>query len=239
MINEDQTPASDRVTEDGYGRSKYVAERLIANARNDGVSSVVYRLGEVWPHRELGVSNPTSVTHNLLYACVRTGCVFDTAAAIDITPVDVVSRFVAQCVSGEVQIPDGTVHVMWRATVRFADIFAELAERGGLDRVSYSEFRRRLGILAEPPEPDEQLMRLRLVLPPGDIDEAAPAEFDEMFTASGLYFNADRFEEHAALIPDPPDNPVDALDRYLTSLVTTPSPDITFTATSAARGEAP
>ena len=223
IIYENQLPAPDRVASDGYSQSKYVAERLLENAQIEGVSSVIYRLGEVWPHRELGVANSTSVAHNVLYACVRTGCVFETDAAIDVTPVDVVSRFVSRCVIGGVKIPDGTVHVLWPTTMRFDEVFETLVVRADLDRVSYAEFRRRVEVLAEPPDSDERLALLRVVLPLAGSEAAAPPEFNEMFTASGPYFDIERFEQHSASLPVPPTNPVDVLDSYLSMLTAMPS----------------
>jgi thioester reductase-like protein len=222
IIHERQLPDEDRVATDGYSRSRYVAERLLEHARTDGVHSVVYRLGEVWPHRGLGVANPTSVAHNVLYACAQTGCVFDTNAVIDVTPVDVVSRFVVRCTIGEVQIPDGTLHILWPTTLRFADAFGVLADRGHLDRVSYAEFRRRLEIVADGPDPDERLVRLRMMLPPAGLEARAPREFDRMFAASGRYFSADGFVRHSASMSKAPTNPVDTLDTYLAGLAALP-----------------
>jgi amino acid adenylation domain-containing protein/thioester reductase-like protein len=222
-IDEQQLPAPDQLAAGGYSSSKYVAERLLANARGHGISSVVYRLGEVWPHTEFGIANPASVAHNVLYACARTGCYFDTDATIDVTPVDVVSRFVARAAIGEQQVPDGAYHVLWPTTMRFADAFAALSARRRLDRVGYGEFRRRLEVLAEPPEPDERLARLRLVLPPAGSGDAASAEFDEMF-AAGPHFDTTRFEQYAtAMSLAPRQHPVRAVDGYLSRLSAAPS----------------
>ncbi|MFD2350851.1 SDR family oxidoreductase [Nonomuraea ferruginea] len=112
-VTEDRLPATEEVAADGYNRSKYVAESLLADAHRQGVRSVVYRLGEVWPHRATGVANPDSLAHNLLYACARTGCVFPTGAEIDVTPVDVVAEFVARAATGDIEVPDGAMHVLW------------------------------------------------------------------------------------------------------------------------------
>ncbi|MGH3730853.1 MAG: amino acid adenylation domain-containing protein, partial [Micromonosporaceae bacterium] len=242
-ITEDQLPAPDQVPPDGYSRSKHVAERLLATAREHGIRSVVYRLGEVWPHREYGVANPASLAHNVLYACVRTGCVFSTGASVDITPVDVVSRLIARAATGEADVPDGVLHAVWPTTLRFADAFAELARRQSLDQVSYAEFRRRLDVLAEPPDPDERLVRLRILLPPAGPAEtrsgaaetrpgaaeagstvtgashgtAAPAEFDSLFSPAS-HVDTARFVRHAPALAAPTDDAVTSLDSYLHQL---------------------
>ncbi|MFD7656690.1 amino acid adenylation domain-containing protein [Actinosynnema sp. NPDC059797] len=220
LVTEDRVPEPDEIAEDGYNRSKYVAERMLATARKQGVGSVAYRLGEVWPHRSTGVANPGSLAHNLLYACVRTGCVFPTRAATDLTPVDVVSRFVARAATGDVEVPDGAVHVLWPVALRFAEAFEALADRCRLDRVGYARFRDRLEAAGES---DERLVRLRLLLPPAvdGLDEAPP-EFDRMFTDGSRQFDTERFRSRSVPSARPADG-LDALDRYLTELADVPA----------------
>ncbi|MFC5750156.1 non-ribosomal peptide synthetase [Actinomadura rugatobispora] len=241
-IAEDQIPETDGVAADGYNRSKYVAESLLADAQRQGVSSVVHRLGEVWPHRETGVANPDSLAHNLLYACARTGCVFPTAAETDVTPVDAVSQFVAGAAIGDIEVPDGPMHVLWPARLRFAEAFDVLADRCGLERVGYAQFRDRLGAVAESgarlagadeegAEPDEggaetdaRLAGLCLMLPPpSGGGDAAPAEFDHMFTDSSRHFDTQRFSRHAVSLARPATDGLKTLDRYLGELADIPA----------------
>jgi amino acid adenylation domain-containing protein/thioester reductase-like protein len=219
LITEEEIPAPDQVATDGYNRSKYVAECLLVNARQQGIGSVTYRLGEVWPHQSMGMANPGSLAHNLLYACARTGCVFETEAATDVTPVDVVSQFVARAATGDIEVPDGATHVLWPGTLRFAEAFAVLADRGRLKRVSYAQFCDRLQSIAEH---DERLAGLCLLLPPATDCEAAPAEFDQMFTDCSGQFDTERFSQHAVTLARPA-GPLKALDSYLTGLADIPA----------------
>nr|WP_062331750.1 non-ribosomal peptide synthetase [Herbidospora sakaeratensis] len=218
-ITEDRIPVPDEVAADGYNRSKFVAESLVADAHRQGVSSVVYRLGEVWPHRATGAANPDSLAHNLLYACARTRCVFPTEAATDVTPVDVVARFLAGAATGDLDVPDGAMHVLWPTGLRFADALDALAGRCGADRVGYAEFRDRLEAIAEP---DERLTALSLLLPPPEAGrDAAPAAFDEMFTDGSRHFDIRRFDRHGAALARPEADGLAAIDRYLTQLTDT------------------
>nr|WP_082534647.1 non-ribosomal peptide synthetase [Nonomuraea pusilla] len=220
-ITEDRIPEMDQVAADGYNRSKYVAESLLADAHRLGVRSVVYRLGEVWPHRAIGVANPDSPAHNLLYACARTGCVFPTEAETDVTPVDVVGEFVARAATGDIEVPDGAMHVLWPARLRFAEAFAVLAGRCGLDRVGYARFRERLELVAGP---EERLAGLSLLLPPPAAGrDAAPAEFDRLFTDSTRHFDTRRFSRHAASAARPAADGLRTLDRYLDELTGIPA----------------
>ncbi len=228
-ITEAQLPDPNHVVPDGYNRSRYVAEQLLATARKRGVSSVVYRLGEIWPHRTTGVANETSLAHNILYACVRAGCVFETAAASDVTPVDAVSGFVARSATGELELRDGAVHVLWPSSLSFSAAFESLMDRHGLERTSYAEFRRRLEVLAEPPEPDTRLVRLRMLLPPPDPHRhAAPEQFDQMFTDCTRLFDNAVYRRHAPDLIDLSDTAaVTQIARYLAQLAEEPrQPDL-------------
>ncbi|RSM88638.1 hypothetical protein DMH04_08390 [Kibdelosporangium aridum] len=220
-ISEDQMPEPDHVAIDGYNRSKYVAECLLANARRQGIGSVAYRLGEVWPHQSMGMANPGSLAHNLLYASARVGCVFQTEAKTDVTPVDVVSQVVAGAATGDIEVPDGAMHVLWPKTLRFADAFEALADRCGLEQVGYAQFRDRVETVAED---DDRLARLRLLLPPPNGNgAAAPAEFDQMFTDSSRQFDTERFSNHAVKLAQPAVDGLAALDCYLTGLAGVPA----------------
>ncbi|MFB9306044.1 non-ribosomal peptide synthetase [Kibdelosporangium philippinense] len=220
-ITEDLIPAPDQVTTDGYNRSKYVAECLLADARKRGIASVAYRLGEVWPHQSIGLANPGSLAHNILYACARVGCVFQTEAKTDVTPVDVVSQFVAHVATGDIDVPDGTLHVLWPGTLHFAEAFEVLADRCGLERVTYAQFRDRVQAVAQH---DDRLAGLSLLLPePSDGRDAAPAEFDEMFTDSSQQFDTERFSHHAVSLAQPAADGLTTLDRYLTGLAGIPT----------------
>jgi thioester reductase-like protein len=219
-ITEDRLPDPDEVASDGYNSSKYVAENVLETARRQGIGTVTYRLGEVWPHQATGVANPDSLAHNLLYACARTGCVFPTSAETDVTPVDVVGRFVARAATGVVEVPDGTMHVLWPRTLRFADGFAALADRCGLEPVGYERFRDRLAAVADA---DDRLARVRVLLPPPDPgDDAAPAAFDQMFTDSSRQFDTRRFSRCGVSLAQPEADWLGALDSYLAALADVP-----------------
>ena len=162
------------------------------------------------------MANPDSLAHNLLYACARTGCVFPTEAETDVTPVDVVGQFVARAATGDIKVPDGAMHVLWPARLRFAEAFGVLADRCGLDRVGYGRFRDRLEAIAEP---DERLAGLCALLPPAVADrDAAPVEFDQLFTDGSRYFDTQRFSRHAGSLAPPEADGLKALDRYLSEL---------------------
>lgn len=76
----------------GYTQSKWVAEKVVAVARSRGLPVTVYRPGMITGHSETGAWNTSDFTCQLLKSWITTGYVPDLEAAMDMTPVDYVSR---------------------------------------------------------------------------------------------------------------------------------------------------
>ena len=195
-VDTDQLPGLDAPPDGGYDQSKLVTEHLLERARPLGIDAVVYRLGEIWPHRHTGVPNPASLAHSVVYAAARTGVVFPTGARTDHLPVDLLAGYLADAALGAVSPAGGTVHLLRAAGLGYADIFARLADAGA-EPLGYAEFRARLTRLAEADGADDRLVRVAMLLPPPDgADPAAPAAFDRLFTDSSPHFTRTGLAEH-------------------------------------------
>jgi thioester reductase-like protein len=83
----------------GYSRSKWVAERYLAQARQRGATITVLRLGEVLPGEQAPRPNTRALTHLLLTAIHQTGVAPAVAIRSDYTPVDYASARVVAAVS--------------------------------------------------------------------------------------------------------------------------------------------
>ena len=176
-----------RLPEDGYGQSKWVAERLLALAASRGIPVTVHRLGEVAAHAGTGVSNPRGLLDNLVEACVRLGVRPPVPAVTDWTPVDAVARVV---VAGMLAGPakDPVVHVLDPCGLPVDRVLDAVADEVPLAPVSYPEFWAALRerVLATG---DDALTRLLAVLPaPGG---AGPGS---LFTDAGRHYAVGRCE---------------------------------------------
>jgi amino acid adenylation domain-containing protein/thioester reductase-like protein len=184
-IGGDRLPRLDSLPEGGYNQSKLVAEHLLARARALRVESVVYRLGEIWPHRRIGVPNPSSLAQSVVYAAARTGIVFPTAARTDHLPVDTLARYLAGTALGAGNPAGNVVHLLRPGGLSFVDVF----DRLDAESLGYAHFRRRLDALAESAEADSRLVRVAMLLPPPDgSSPVAPLAFDRLFTDSSRHF---------------------------------------------------
>ena len=80
------------VQEDGYGRSKWVAEGLVREAAERGLPAAVYRPGNISGHSETGFSNPKDFLGAVISESVRVGSAPRINGwRMEMTPVDFVS----------------------------------------------------------------------------------------------------------------------------------------------------
>ncbi|HUR01689.1 MAG TPA: amino acid adenylation domain-containing protein [Nonomuraea sp.] len=120
-LPEDYEPSLARAPAGGYSRSKWIAERYLAEARRRGALVTVLRLGEVMPSADNGFPNPVAFTHLLLSAFLRLGVRPDVATRSDYTPVDYVAARVAAAVCDRAAW-GRTLHVFRAESVCFDDV---------------------------------------------------------------------------------------------------------------------
>lgn len=159
---EDPTPPG------GYSRSKLVAERLVARARENGLDAAIYRLGEIMPSTTGGQPNEQALTHGFLHACVLLRAVPDAPILSDWTPVDIVARFVAT----RLRCPEGQGRDHLVCCDAPVDLGAALVKNGvALDIVPCDRWIDRLDRVIEM-APERPLKLLRSLLPedPSDLE---------------------------------------------------------------------
>jgi phthiocerol/phenolphthiocerol synthesis type-I polyketide synthase E len=86
----------------GYAATKWVAEKIIAIARQRGVPACIYRPGVIGGDSRTGIGNPKDLIWNMIKGCIQLGVIPDIDrlpdlnTMIDVTPVDYVSRGMVQ-----------------------------------------------------------------------------------------------------------------------------------------------
>jgi len=137
--------------EDGYGRSKWVAEKLVREAAGRGVPVCVYRPGNVSGHSETGASNPRDLLGAVVVESLRLEC----APEIDgwnteMTPVDFVAAAILH-IASDPAAEGETYHVANPEPPPAGEVFDWLEEQGHrLERVPHDEWLQRLD--TAPPE---------------------------------------------------------------------------------------
>jgi amino acid adenylation domain-containing protein/thioester reductase-like protein len=170
----------------GYSRSKWIAERLLAGARAQGLNLTLYRLGEVMPAAAQGLPNEHALTHIILSTFVALQARPDAAIVSDWSPVDQVARDIVAAITRP-----GTwgraYHVFHPERVRFD----EALDRSGLpvQRLRSSEWLARLEARLAT-HPARELALLRSMLPAADAgDDALRAALAGLLTDNPALFD--------------------------------------------------
>ena len=138
---DDLTDARD----DGYGQSKWVAEKLVREAEGRGLPVNVYRPGNVSGHSETGASNPRDLLGAVMVESLRLGCAPEIEDwRMEMTPVDFVAGAMLHIASDPAAY-GGTYHLANPDSPPAEEIFDLLEEQGyPLERVPYDEWLQRI-----------------------------------------------------------------------------------------------
>lgn len=77
--------------DDGYAQTKWVAEKLCAEARDRGLPVTIYRPGRLTGHTRTGASNAGDLLVSLLASCVELAAAPELELDVDMVPVDFAS----------------------------------------------------------------------------------------------------------------------------------------------------
>lgn len=185
---------------DGYGQSKWVAEKLVWGASERGLAVSVYRPGNVSGHSVTGASNPRDLLGAVIAASLRLGAAPELEDwRLEMTPVDFVTaaiRHIAS-VSPAASYPDDPASVYHLANpdpIPASEFFDTAEELGyPLERLPYEDWLE--AVNAAPREEDDPIG--------GILHGAAPVEDDLRDT--NLY---DDRNTRRALGEDGPERPV-------------------------------
>jgi thioester reductase-like protein len=166
--------------EDGYGQSKWVAEKLVREAAGRELPVCIYRPGNVSGHSESGASNPRDLLGAVIVESTRLGCAPEIEGwHMEITPVDFVAAAILHLASERVA-QGGTYHLANSDPPPADEIFDRLEEQGyPLERLPYDEWLQRID--AAPPEEGS----------PGEVLQGASPSAEELWEGN-------TYEDHNA-----------------------------------------
>ncbi|HET7015938.1 MAG TPA: amino acid adenylation domain-containing protein [Streptosporangiaceae bacterium] len=188
-LPEIDSPSPADPPERGYSRSKWVAERYLAQARRHGATITMLRLGEILPSEQHPHPNTRALTHLLLSAIYRLDAAPDAPILSDYTPVDYASERVVAAVLDRAAW-GRALHVVHPESVDFTRVL----DRAGatVTRTSCSDFLARLTRTAQETG-DTTLAALAAMLPaPDGHDEAAlRRELSDLLTDNASLYGKD------------------------------------------------
>ncbi|KAJ2859385.1 large subunit of alpha-aminoadipate reductase, partial [Coemansia erecta] len=129
----------------GYGQSKWVSEKLLAEARAHGLPVTIVRPGYVLGHSQTGVTNTDDFIWRLAKGCIELGQSPVMNNAVNLCPVDYVAHVVVEAVSQPRALAHLVYHVFNRERFRFQQMFDLLRAYGyAVADVEYMQWRSRL-----------------------------------------------------------------------------------------------
>jgi thioester reductase-like protein len=141
LFTEDDEAADAAELPDGYGQSKWVAERLVRAADARGIPATIHRPGRITGHSRTGAANADDLLYTMIRACLAMEAVPDVALPIDMTPVDYVARAIV-ALAGCPAARGRVFHLVNPRPIPLARL-AELLAAGGrpLTRLPYGRWR--------------------------------------------------------------------------------------------------
>src|SRR5918993_823073 len=136
---------------DGYGRSKWVAEKLVREAEERGLPVHVYRPGNVSGHSETGASNPRDLLGGIIVESLRLRRAPEMEGwRMEMTPVDFVADAILH-IASDPTAQGGTYHLADPDPPPAEEVY-DLLEEGGypLERLPYEEWLQKID--AAPPQ---------------------------------------------------------------------------------------
>ncbi|ODV92554.1 hypothetical protein CANCADRAFT_1144 [Tortispora caseinolytica NRRL Y-17796] len=127
----------------GYGQSKWVAERLIRTAGARGLTGCIVRPGYVLGDSVTGATNTDDFLVRMLKGCIQLGLYPDIANNVNMVPVNHVARVVCATAFNPPSMTEMTVaHVTGHPRIRFNEFLALPADYGyAVKKADYVDWR--------------------------------------------------------------------------------------------------
>jgi pyochelin synthetase len=145
VVKEDDDLDTGGTFDTGYAQSKWVAEKILAIARQRGIPVTVYRLGMVTGDTVNGFANLDDYVYRLIKGCLQVRCIPKTNAVVDFVPVDFVSKAIVY-LSRQKNSLGNIFHLVHPRPVPLDKIINWLRSRGRtLEETTYKNWRKKLG----------------------------------------------------------------------------------------------
>ncbi|MDF5732379.1 MAG: amino acid adenylation domain-containing protein, partial [Rhizonema sp. PD38] len=125
---------------DGYGQSKWVAEKLLMASRARGIPVCIYRPGMITGHSQTGVTNTDDLMCRLLKGFIQLGSAPALDLFMDMTPVDYVSRAIVH-LSRQKESLGKVFHLVNQQPLHLSKIIQEINFLGyPVQQISYQQW---------------------------------------------------------------------------------------------------
>ncbi|KAJ1570054.1 large subunit of alpha-aminoadipate reductase [Nowakowskiella sp. JEL0078] len=142
ILESDDLEGARRGLNGGYGQSKWVAEKLLLNARKRGIPATIVRPGYILGDTRFGVTNGDDFLWRLVKGCIQLGKIPRIANIINMCPVDYVAGCIVSVAAQPEAIRRGVFHIWNCHSFRFDDFFSYLPSHGySVTSIDYIQWR--------------------------------------------------------------------------------------------------
>jgi len=128
----------------GYSQSKWVAEKMMENARKEGLPINIYRSAYIMGHSETGVSNTTDHIARYIAGCIEMGSAPILNECASLTPVNQLSQALSYIAMNSKE-HGNTYHLCNPDVVTVDEIYQQIKNAGfPLELISYTQWKERL-----------------------------------------------------------------------------------------------
>lgn len=180
-INEQDDLSQYPVPAGGYNRSKWVAEQLVTQARDQNLPVTIYRPGPLSGHSETGIYNPNDFLYRLMQGYIQSGMAPQGNLPLDLLPVDYASKAIVYL--AQQSTARGKAFHLIHPRPASSDLLFNACQSAGyaIERVPYHVWHNKLQQIAhnDPNHPLYPLVALfssRQNIPP--LEVSGPAQSD-------------------------------------------------------------
>ena len=140
----DSVDISEHYVRLGYSQSKWVAEKMMENAKSLGLPVNIYRSGYIMGHSQSGVANTTDHIARYIAGCIEMGCAPILEEYASLAPVDQLSKVFCH-VALKAHEHGKTYHLCNPTFISVDDIYQKIQAAGfALDLISYTQWKEKL-----------------------------------------------------------------------------------------------